>query len=78
MTDDEEELYEELAERWGVDPEDVEALQEALDFDLSLLEEIPLDDEGLPDDDYMNELADDLDLDISDLYDMYYGYYETT
>jgi hypothetical protein len=28
----------------------------------------------IPDPDYMADLAEDLDLDISDLYDLYYGY----
>ncbi len=29
-----------------------------------------------PQPDYMQEIADQFDIDISDLYDMYYGYYE--
>ena len=64
---------EELAELWGVGAEDVEALRDALDLDdfdamthAELREYI---------DDLFDQLtADGWDLDVSDLWDMYYGY----
>jgi len=68
---DEEDL-EEYAELWGVEPGDVEDLAE-------LLDEAP--DEMTRDElrDYIDDLYDVLtdegfDLDVSDLWDMYYGY----
>jgi hypothetical protein len=58
-----------IAEAIGEDPED---LAEALGIDLE-------DDfweafDPLEDPDVFDELADILDLDVSDIYDMYYGY----
>ena len=71
MDDDD---IEEYAELWGVEPEDVEALFDVVN--LELLDEVPFDELGRPDVDYMDALAEDLDIDVSDLYDMYYGYTE--
>jgi hypothetical protein len=82
--DDEDELAEDLAERWNVDIDDVYDLADRWGFDsLDDLDEatedfggiwdVP-DDDGIPDPDYMMDLADSLDVDVSDLYDMYYGY----
>lgn len=68
---------EDLAELWGVDVDDVEDLLEAAGLDLETVDaylDVPLDDDDRPDPDYMLDLADSLDLDVSDLYDMYYGY----
>lgn len=66
-----------LAEDWGVEPELVEQFLEdwggleAVDaFDITG----HIDEYGHPDPDYMQELADLYDIDISDLYDIYYGY----
>lgn len=71
MDDDD---FEELAELYGVTPEEVEALYDTLG------EEFNADDmtqEELTD--YIDDLYDELvaegyDLDVSDLWDMYYGY----
>lgn len=68
---DEEEL-EEYAELWGVDVNDVEDLLESLEDDF---EEMALEDVR----EYIDSLYDALeaegwDGDISDLWDMYYGY----
>lgn len=70
---DDEEL-EEFADLWGVEPEEVEALYDAIgeDFEFESLTGPELDD-------YINDLRDALsedgwDVDVSDLYDMYYGY----
>lgn len=81
---------EDLAELWDVDEDDVATLLEAAgydpegDFDLDMFEDwstedlldmVPIDDEtGRPELDYMTELADQTDWDVSDLYDMFYGY----
>lgn len=71
MDDDD---FEELAELYGVTPEEVEALYDALgefeSFDELTQEELA---------DYIDDLYDALvaeghDLDVSDLWDMYYGY----
>lgn len=73
MDDDE---LEEWAELWGVEPEDVEALFDAVGedaadgFDGVTQAELA---------DYIDALYDELteegwDLDVSDLWDMYYGY----
>lgn len=68
--------YEELADLYGVDPEDVEALWEAMgeDGDIGA--------DGLTQAElreYIDDLYEQLteegwDLDVSDLWDMYYGY----
>lgn len=71
MDDDD---FEELAELWGVEPQDVEALYLEIGSDLEF--------EGMTQDelrDYIDDLYDQLtaegwDLDVSDLWDMYYGY----
>lgn len=73
MDDDD---FEELAELYGVEPEDVEALYDTLgDFETAG----DLTQEELTD--YIDSLYDALvaegwgdDLDVSDLWDMYYGY----
>lgn len=65
LLDDDE--LEEYAELWGVEPEDVEALAEAIDLESEYMTDSELND-------YLESLADEFDLDISDLYDMYYGY----
>lgn len=72
FTGDEEEL-EEWAEHWGVSVNEAEDLLEHLSESTDLYEP-PLDDYGRPDADYMLDLADKIDIDVSDLYDMYYGY----
>jgi hypothetical protein len=69
---DEDEL-EEWAEQWGVSVNEAEDMLEYLEESTNIFDP-PLNDYGYPDDDYMNELADTLGIDVSDLYDMYYGY----
>lgn len=69
---DEDEL-EEWAEQWGVSVDQAEDMLEYLEESTDLFDP-PLNDYGRPDDDYMLELAETLDIDVSDLYDMYYGY----
>ena len=69
---DEEEL-EEWAELWGVTPSEAEDLLDYIEESTDLFEP-PLGDYGRPDADYMLDLADVLDVDVSDLYDLYYGY----
>lgn len=69
---DEDEL-EEWAEQWGVSVNEAEDMLEYLEESTNIFDP-PLNDYGIPDDDYMNELADTLGIDVSDLYDMYYGY----
>lgn len=54
---------------WEVDRETIEDNYPHID---ALYQYHVLDDH--PDPDYMEALADDLDIDVSDLYDMYYGY----
>lgn len=68
---DEEDL-EEFAEEWGVTVNEAESILEQINE--QDLFNVPVDDDGRPDDDYMLELADYLDIDVSDLYDLYYGY----
>lgn len=68
---DEDEL-EEWAEQWGVTVDQAEDLLEYIEESTNLFDP-PLDDEGRPDDEYMLELAEVLDIDVSDLYDLYYG-----
>lgn len=71
MDDDD---FEELADLWEVKPEDVEALYDAIGSDLEF--------EGLTQtelqayiDDLYEQLTDEgWSLDVSDLWDMYYGY----
>ncbi len=63
---------EEYAELWGVSPEEVEALSEELDLTPDEMSKDELRD-------YIDDLYDALtgegwDLDVSDLWDMYYGY----
>ena len=67
--DDDIEYY---ADLWGVSDEEAELYLDTIE----VFEEDGIDDFGKPDPDYMQELADQFDIDISDLYDMYYGYYE--
>ena len=70
MDDDD---LDEYAELWGVEPEDVEALFDAIeveDFDAKTSDELRT---------YIDDLYDALvddgwELDVSDLWDMYYGY----
>lgn len=70
-----EEDIEELAEQWGVTPAEAESLLEVLEEQEETdIFNVPTDRFDRPDDDYMLELADYLDIDVSDLYDMYYGY----
>lgn len=69
---DEDEL-EEWAEQWGVSVDEAESILEYIEESSNLFDP-PLDDYGHPDDDYMQELAEVLDIDVSDLYDLYYGY----
>ena len=72
MDDDE---IDEYAELWGVEPEEVEALFDAIateDFEFSDMSQSELTD-------YIDSLYDQLtgegwELDVSDLWDMYYGY----
>lgn len=71
MDDDE---LEEYAEEWGISVDDVEAIFDAVDVEA--YEGVPLDENGRPDADYMEALAEQLDIDIHDLYEMYYGYTE--
>ena len=67
---DDEDL-EEYAALWGVTEEEAEdVLEESVDA----FANVPLDDYGRPDADYMANLSEDFDIDISDLYDLYYGY----
>jgi len=73
---DDEDL-EELAELYGVEPEEVEALWETIgdDLDFAAMTHTELRD-------YIDELYETLtdegwDLDVSDLWDMYYGYTPT-
>ena len=58
-----EELVEQFLEDWG-------GLDAVDDFDLDAV----VGDDGRPDPDYMQQLADAYDIDVSDLYDLYYGY----
>lgn len=69
---DEDELQE-WADQWGVSLDEAESLLEYLEESTDLYDP-PLDDYGRPDADYMLDLADELDIDVSDLYDLYYGY----
>lgn len=69
---DEEEL-EEWAEQWGITVDEAEDFFDYISESTDLFDP-PLDDDGRPDDDYMLDLAEALDIDVSDLYDMYYGY----
>lgn len=82
---EQEELYEEklaeLADSWGVDPSDAEDLLRAQGLDVEqylavqeLLEGAPLTETNRPDPDYMIDLADSFDVNVSALYDIYYGY----
>lgn len=69
IDDDDIEYY---ADLWGVDDEQAEEYLDAI-------EEFEAANGGYgetPDPDYMEALADEFDIDISDLYDMYYGYNE--
>lgn len=68
---DEDEL-EEWAEQWGVSVDQAEDLLEYIEESTDLFDP-PLDDFGRPDDDYMLDLAEALEIDVSDLYDLYYG-----
>lgn len=69
---DEDELQE-WADQWGVSVEEAEDLLEYISESTELFDP-PLDDFDRPDPDYMLDLADELDIDVSDLYDLYYGY----
>lgn len=67
---DEDEL-DEWSDILGISPDEVEDLfdaigSEGVEFSYEFTEEEL--------DDYLNDLADLVDLDVSDLYDMYYGY----
>jgi len=86
MADYDEEDIEYYATLWDVEPEQVEALLDVLDpNDLTrafeegpelhdeIWDDFPLDEHGRPDPDYMFELAELFDVDVSDLYDLYYG-----
>lgn len=66
IDDDDIEYY---AELWGVDDDDAEHY-------LDVIAEFEENNgyEGAPDPDYMEWLADEFGYDVSDLYDMYYGY----
>jgi hypothetical protein len=66
IDDDDIEYY---ADLWGVSDEQAEVYLDAIaEFE----EETEYD--YHPDPDYMQYLADIFDIDVSDLYDMYYGY----
>lgn len=60
---------EDLAEALGVDPEDL-AEELGIDIDDDFWESFDPDE----DPEVFDELAELLDLDVSDIYDMYYGY----
>lgn len=67
----------ELADLWGVEPEEVESLYEAIGGDAERLGSEGLTQAELRD--YIDDLYDALvgegwELDVSDLWDMYYGY----
>ena len=75
--------FEELAELYGVELELVEALYEEIERRAKLkrrrMRMIPTVGKtkrgfDIPDPDYMLEYAEAVDINVSDLYDMYYGY----
>lgn len=80
---------EDLAEEYGITIDEAEDLLEAIidsgeeweawgewhdEQETDALWDVPLDEQGDPDDEFMQELAERFEIDISDLYDMYYGY----
>lgn len=72
MDDDD---FEELAELYGVTPEDVEALYDTLGDDFESIDYLMQDElTAYIDDLYDALVAEGYDLDVSDLWDMYYGY----
>jgi len=82
MTDDDyEDMLETIAEDYGVETDTVESMADVLGIDLELLDDASEFDlyaeiggGDMPDADYMEGLAELLDMDVHDLYDMYYGY----
>lgn len=71
MDDDD---FEELAELYGVTPEEVEALYDTLG-DFESIDDLTQDElTAYIDDLYDALVAEGYDLDVSDLWDMYYGY----
>ena len=73
---DDEDL-EELADLYGVEPEEVEALWETIGDDLSFDAMTHAELREYIDDLYDQLTEEGWDLDVSDLWDMYYGYTPT-
>lgn len=72
-SDDEE--VNELAELWGVTPEEAEALRDEIGEDFTGFQGLSHDELRQYIDDLYEQLTEDgWDLDVSDLWDMYYGY----
>lgn len=67
IDDDDIEYY---ADLWGVEEREAEHYLEWI----AEFEDEGVDEYGNPDPDYMDWLAHEFEIDISDLYDMYYGY----
>lgn len=66
---------EDLADEWGVDTDLAEAMVRGLDADQLEVWEGPHDAMTAAElDDYLGELAEILDIDIHDLYEMWHGY----
>lgn len=71
---DEDEL-EELAEEWGVDPDTAEAMWSTLDEEAQAIWSGPHEAlTGAELESYLDDLAEILDIDIHDLYEMWHGY----
>jgi DNA-directed RNA polymerase specialized sigma subunit len=73
-----EEEREDLADEFGVSVEELDYLDSQLDRDIDAWGEVPIDEDGRPDPDYFEVMALELGVDVSDLYDWYYGYAEPT
>lgn len=66
---------EDLAEQWGVDVDTAEAMWESLDAEQIEAWEGPHEGYTAAElEDYLTDLAEAADLDIHDLYEMWYGY----
>lgn len=72
MQYDEDDIQE-FADDHGITFDEAEDLLEEIDRD-DIWDNIPLDEHDRPDIDYMTDLAEFFDVDVSDLYDLYYGY----
>ena len=74
MADDTDDYIADFADEYGISYDEAEDMLEAIEEGDAF--DVPLDDEGRPDPDYMLDLAEALNIDVSDLYDLYYDYSE--